>query len=226
MALLAPSLAQAALIVTNGTFGTTNRNAAYVDGGGWFERTTATNWEGGSWGNPASWPATFPTGSGMALLMDGAVADAYIYQSLGTIDLSFVNGTMSITSDFAEKGDDATVGCTFAVYAGPFAGAAHGTDIAAGGLTQLFARTMDAAAQGLTAASGNSSRATNVAVNSTPIDLTGLPVGTEIWLRIGRPSSGSGDVIIDNVAVTTIPEPTAALLGGLGLLGLLRRRRG
>lgn len=30
---------------------------------------------------------------------------------------------------------------------------------------------------------------------------------------------------VDNIVVSTIPEPSAALLGGLGILGLLRRRR-
>jgi MYXO-CTERM domain-containing protein len=30
---------------------------------------------------------------------------------------------------------------------------------------------------------------------------------------------------MDNASLTTIPEPSAALLGGLGLLALLRRRR-
>jgi hypothetical protein len=34
-----------------------------------------------------------------------------------------------------------------------------------------------------------------------------------------------GQAYIDNVSLTAIPEPSAALLGGLGLLGLLRRRR-
>ena len=31
---------------------------------------------------------------------------------------------------------------------------------------------------------------------------------------------------IDNVSLVAVPEPSAALLGGLGLLALLRRRRG
>lgn len=30
---------------------------------------------------------------------------------------------------------------------------------------------------------------------------------------------------VDNIVISTIPEPSAALLGGLGILGLLRRRR-
>lgn len=37
---------------------------------------------------------------------------------------------------------------------------------------------------------------------------------------------GGGTWRLDMVTVTAIPEPTAALLGGLGLLALLRRRRG
>jgi hypothetical protein len=42
-----------------------------------------------------------------------------------------------------------------------------------------------------------------------------------------RPSHGifGNRVIFDNVALDSIPEPSVALLGGLGLLGLLRRRR-
>jgi hypothetical protein len=35
----------------------------------------------------------------------------------------------------------------------------------------------------------------------------------------------NGSILLDNIQVTIIPEPTAALLGGLGMLALLRRRR-
>jgi uncharacterized protein (TIGR03382 family) len=36
---------------------------------------------------------------------------------------------------------------------------------------------------------------------------------------------GGNGLVFDNIVVTTIPEPSAALLGGLGVLALLRRRR-
>jgi MYXO-CTERM domain-containing protein len=35
----------------------------------------------------------------------------------------------------------------------------------------------------------------------------------------------TGEMAIDNVSIVAVPEPGFALLGGLGLLGLLRRRR-
>lgn len=48
-------------------------------------------------------------------------------------------------------------------------------------------------------------------------------------VRIGIDSAWSGNaseyVGLGEVKFTTVPEPSAALLGGLGLLGLLRRRR-
>ena len=40
-------------------------------------------------------------------------------------------------------------------------------------------------------------------------------------IRIG----GTAENRVDNISLTAIPEPSTALLGGLGLLGLLRRRR-
>ena len=44
-------------------------------------------------------------------------------------------------------------------------------------------------------------------------------------LAIGFGSSWTGTKYIDDVIVTFVPEPSSALLGGLGLLALLRRRR-
>ncbi len=51
--------------------------------------------------------------------------------------------------------------------------------------------------------------------------LDGL-LGYDIAIRFAGQGYGA---VIDNVSVDVIPEPTAALLGSLGLLALLRRRR-
>lgn len=42
---------------------------------------------------------------------------------------------------------------------------------------------------------------------------------------IGLDGRSGSDVSFDNLSISTVPEPSFALLGGLGLLGLLRRRR-
>lgn len=49
----------------------------------------------------------------------------------------------------------------------------------------------------------------------------GTFTGTNSQLVLG----GGNGLVFDNIVVSTIPEPTAALLGGLGVLALLRRRR-
>ncbi len=40
-----------------------------------------------------------------------------------------------------------------------------------------------------------------------------------------RQATGIGTMTVDNLTVTHVPEPAAALLGAFGVIGLLRRRR-
>jgi hypothetical protein len=58
------------------------------------------------------------------------------------------------------------------------------------------------------------------------VSSTTLAAGQTATYRIAVPS-WSGDTFMDNIAIsgTIVPEPRDALLGGLGLLALLRRRR-
>jgi hypothetical protein len=59
--------------------------------------------------------------------------------------------------------------------------------------------------------------------------LASVEIRIQGWLNGSRSSTGSGDLRIDDLVVTgsvaPVPEPGTLLLGGLGALGLLRRRR-
>jgi hypothetical protein len=68
----------------------------------------------------------------------------------------------------------------------------------------------------------------NYNVGGTDLGSITLAQQTDAYLTFGivGPNDGNTSVFkIDNFSVTAIPEPSAALLGGLGLLALLRRRR-
>lgn len=43
--------------------------------------------------------------------------------------------------------------------------------------------------------------------------------------KVGTGGANGTFHVFDNVVITAVPEPSAALIGGLGLLALLRRRR-
>ncbi len=213
----------AALSVSNGGFGTANKNGGTVDGGLWFESGTA-NWVDGTW---SSVKTSNPDDGGdrLLLLMDGGSGTiGYIYQSLGTVDAAEIaHGSLQLISDFAEKDDGTTNDGIFDFYVGAFAGAT-GTDIDAT-LTSQLTIVADATAQGLTFADGNNSRQNGVVVGA--LDISGLSVGDEVWLRISESRPGGttgGDLMMDNV--TVIPEPATlgmvALFGG-GILFIRRK---
>ena len=63
---------------------------------------------------------------------------------------------------------------------------------------------------------------------ANPIVLTGNGTNQHtltVWNPGGTDGDAAGGWRIDKLQVTFVPEPSAVLLGGLGLLGLLRRRR-
>jgi hypothetical protein len=222
-ALLASSVTStAALAITNGSFGSANTNAVTVSDGGWFESTTATAWVEGTWVHAA-------TSNNPALLMDGLGNGSYIYQSLGTLEAGTT--TINLTADFIQKADDGNSSVRFDLLVGNSFTGAHGTDIlGAGGVINLGNITLTAAQQGLTAASGDASRASGMLIGS--FDVSSLAAGDQLWLRItdaadGIDDSGSGgDLLMDNLSLQAIPEPGSVALLGLGLaVAALRRRR-
>lgn len=55
--------------------------------------------------------------------------------------------------------------------------------------------------------------------------LGNLVVGDTVYVTIGIDENSNNDASIINFQLVSVPEPSATLLGGLGMLALLRRRR-
>lgn len=225
LALITPS-AFAALAITNGDF---------ESGGGenidnvtdWFDLNTGNFWEG-AWQTNAAWIT--PNGSNVVVISSfGATSDPfsgqYLYQGIGTAD-----GASSVTIgfDFGAPNDDPggrTLGMTVGIYA--YDGV--GTFVAGDGVSIHAAS--QTAGSGVTLLSSNSStQLVTTGVDGlissyqATLDLSGSGA-QQLFLGFNNhtPAGGESWPALDNIAI--VPEPSAVLLGGLGLLGLFRRRR-
>lgn len=225
--LLAALPASGAIMVTDGTFDTgAGTEAAGTDIVGWFDTNTsagATDW----WTNTSYVNGISPTPTIGVILGDGTggvggpgrTGGRFLYQDIGTKE-DGIGYTISL--DYGQPTDgnaDRAVGIRIEIYQGTFAGAADDVDIATGGLTLI--QTLNTP---MTSLVGEG----NFASYSSPLDLSTANTSDPLWLKLSNvPGTGTQDgswAVIDNVAI--VPEPGAAVLGMLGALGLLRRRRG
>jgi hypothetical protein len=74
----------------------------------------------------------------------------------------------------------------------------------------------------------NSNSVVTITYTRSGADLIAAGINYVGWItdNAGAPNlNGSQQVKIDNFSLTAVPEPGAALLGGIGMLALLRRRR-
>ena len=225
LALFTPS-AFAALAITNGDFETGGGDNVN-DVTGWFDYSTGGFWEGAWQTNNGG---ITPNGTNVVVISSfGATSDPfsgqYLYQGIGTAD-----GASSVTIgfDFGAPNDDPggrTLGMTVGIYAYDGVGT-----FAAGDGVSIYAASQTAGS-GVTLLSSNS----DTQLVTTGVD--GLIGSYEVTLGLSgagaqqlflgfnnyAPVGGDSWPVLDNIAI--VPEPSAALLGGLGVLGLLRRRR-
>ena len=168
--------------------------------------TSMHDYNGTQW---HAWSNAAPGFSGNLTTINLAIGPlGWAYQSVGSLDA----GTTALDWSMhvgGETGQDPDAEVIF--WAGSFGSAADGTDIAGAGLTQVVSIPI--------AGAGAESPI------SGQVDVSAFAPGTEIWLEIDSTDTNSQWIGIDNIAVTGVPEPSTAVLGGLGLLALLRRRR-
>jgi MYXO-CTERM domain-containing protein len=155
----------------------------------------ATGWSGPT---PASPYAYYVDGNDFVANLGWASASTPTFQPLYQ-DIGTLDGTSNITLTFDYvKFTISPLGA--AIYGGPSFATVLGTATYAAGTPGTKSITVNNVAGG-----------------------TGIRIG--FW-QSTDPTTGAA-AGLDNVAVsvTPVPEPSAALLGGLGLLALLRRRR-
>ena len=201
--------ANAAIVVTNGDFESPDIavSAQIQDVPDWFD----------SAGNFTSWhrgESTDEQENGTQLLAMGTT-DAWVYQSLGTMD--FAGGSLNWSLDKGRFADGNGSGAlTVRFYSGSTGGAGEDVEINTLGLSQIGGDIT-------LAAIGTDASGTGVVTENGSVDLTGLTAGTEIWIELSI--SNSGFAPFDNIAVSHVPEPGSLALLGLGGFAMLRRRR-
>lgn len=199
------SLIPFAVLVLGVIFGTNRSHGALTVSNGDFSNLSGLVSHGGGWygGVPAGW-STQVTGplytvlNGVANLQSLGPTSPFhpLYQDLGTTDSL---STITLSFDLsALTGGDYNVGVGI-----------YNTTGANPGWAGVIAYS------GYYAAGSYNLVATNVPANT--------PITVAFWNVNGFAAAGLDNV---SVNVSVIPEPRAALLGGLGLLVLLTRRRG
>ncbi len=234
-------MARAAVAITNGDFedvtgfvaaegDAANGTSAVITGwysvttGGFFENTwhdtrdndVPTDGASGYAGQGAS------AFSGIAGNGTTGLNGSWIYQGIGTAELSLT--ALAVQLDWGDfqgiPGGLRDLGLTVSLFEGDgtFV-AANNIDVnGAAGSTLLSSFSLT-----LPATDGPS----KLSIGDGGVLSLAAYQGGELFLRINNWEAGTEDpwLQVDNVSIVPVPEPSIALLGGLGVLGLLRRRR-
>lgn len=221
--------ASAAVSITNGDFNTGASPGGGVnqDVGSWFERTngapnliyTEYTYNGADVGaGGTNYVLGLGMGSGPLVSTIG-----YIYQNIGTFDAGTTGFTLNFTG--IRRGTATTgiagsfTGVNATIYVGTGFAGVDGTDIASSSLASFGSGSQAASVISTPGAFGSAAYSFTISNNTDSFN-----TGDDVWIRLERGTSGQ-EAFLDNLTVTAVPEPSAALLGGLGMLALLRRRR-
>ncbi|MBB5350059.1 hypothetical protein HNR46_000280 [Haloferula luteola] len=235
LAIFAPSV-YGALTLTNGDFNAAGDNQDDVTS--WFDTSNGTFWQGSWQSNNAG---QTPNGTGIVILgsyESGGIQNTtsadplvgnWIYQSIGTADPGTTQ--LTVNFDFGQPDDDPggrTLGITVAIYSYDGSGSFTPDENAS-----LYTASLDSGTTGITLLDSSSfsfgpTTSADDMISSYEATLDLSSAGSQqLFLSFNnyRPANTDSWSVIDNIAITPVPEPTLSLLGSLSALGLLRRRR-
>ena len=213
----AATSAQAAVTLANGSFEATGTEYLAGIGGlneatGWANLSATTNYQAASAqaANPPNGEFTSAAGTATGSRYLRLVADqanvGVLAQNLGTMT---AGETYTITADiFGGPGSSVEYAATISLV----------NEVSATPAVTYNFQTVSDIADGIFVAG-----AFNFSYTATALD-----DGNDLVLLLTAPAAGPGQASrggLDHIQLTTVPEASAALLGGLGGLALLRRRR-
>lgn len=165
---------------------------------------------------------------GAASASDRAFGTLLSGSLVSTIGASFANsvGINTIDISVSYVGEQWRLGATARVDRLDFQYSTDATSLTTG--TWIDFNSLDFTASttaGATGALDGNATANKTSISST-ISLV-VTEGATFWIRWNDfNATGSDDGLgVDDFSITAVPEPAAALLGAIGLIGLLRRRR-
>ena len=130
----------------------------------------------------------------------------------GDGSLGDIRGIIAYTIQSGEAGTINIINSSFAKLTTATTSGANGVDLDIYVNDTLIGALSKDGFQSLTASNFNGS-------------LGNLSVGDTVYVTIGNNGNDSFDASVVNFQLESIPEPSSALLGGFGVLALLRRRR-
>lgn len=188
----------------------TNANATYTAGTG-----------SGNAGDTYSFGSTSATDRALGSLRSGSL--------VSTLGAQFTNNTGSGTIDLSViyVGEQWRRGGSGNTDSLQFSYSTNATSLTTGTWTSVSALNFSSRDTTNTISALDGNATANRASVSSSINGIALANGASFWIRwTDFDVTGADDgLAIDDFSITAVPEPTAAFLGSLGLLGLLRRRR-
>ncbi|OYV06160.1 MAG: PEP-CTERM sorting domain-containing protein, partial [Verrucomicrobiales bacterium VVV1] len=164
------------------------------------------------------------TGSGERAL--GGLQSNAVAPTFGAVFKNDITGGTTIDLTLSYTGEQWRLGATGRVDRLDFQYSTNATSLTTGTWTDVNALDFTApVTTGTVGALNGNLTANRVSISST-FTMT-IAEGANFWIRWNdfNPTGSDDGLAIDDLSITAVPEPSAALLGGLGLLGLLRRRR-
>lgn len=208
-------------LVSSGTSSTLPTDWAFSETGTGANTTYAADTGALTTGNTYSYGSAASTDRALGGLQSGAVVPTF-----GAQFKNDITGGTTIDLTLSYTGEQWRLGATGRTDRLDFQYSTNATSLTTGTWTDVNTLDFTAPVTTGTVGSLNGNLTANRLSISSTFTIT-IAESANFWIRWSdfNPSGSDDGLAIDDLSITAVPEPSAALLGCLGVLGLIRRKR-